>query len=167
MGGQPGSPPHNTSSGTRAGPGGNGGCSTARMWAWGAWGAASPGEGDWEAEEAPGTSGKSGRGAWGTKGLCPPLARHRAEPLMPGPAWDSALASALPACPGAPLTLPPGEHLAASEARGPRRRAAPLGLLGPRPPVLPCGAGLAGAREEGEGGGNLGEGLQPHFHAGP
>ena len=36
------------------------------------------GEGDRVAEEAPGTSGKSGRAVWGTKGLFPPLARHPA-----------------------------------------------------------------------------------------
>lgn len=68
------------------------------------------GEGGWVTKEATTTPGRLGRGARGTKGPFLLLARLQPAPLTPRPAWDSALASTVPDCPGAPLTWLPDHH---------------------------------------------------------
>lgn len=117
-------------------------------------------------KEAPATSGRPGRGAGGTKSPFLPLARLQPAPLTPRPAWDSALASTVPNCPDAPLTWLPDHHPQHAEPDDPAGEVH----------LWACWALLhwsllveldqlePGRREKGR---EPGEGLQPHFHAGP
>ena len=117
-------------------------------------------------KEAPETSGRSGRGAGGTKGPFLPLARLRPAPLTPCPAWDSALASTVPDCPGAPLTWPPDHHPRHAQPDDPAGEVhlwACWALLH-RSLLVELDQLEPGRKEKG---GEPGEGLQPYFHAGP
>lgn len=124
------------------------------------------GEGGWVTKEAPATSGRPGRGARGTKGPFLPLARLQPAPLTPRPAWDSALASTVPNCPDAPLTWLPDHHPQHAEPDDPAGEVhlwACWALLH-RSLLVELDQLEPGRREKGR---EPGEGLQPHFHAGP
>lgn len=124
------------------------------------------GESGWVTKEAPETSGRSGRGAGGTKGPFLPLARLRPAPLTPCPAWDSALASTVPDCPGAPLTWPPDHHPRHAQPDDPAGEVhlwACWALLH-RSLLVELDQLEPGRKEKGR---EPGEGLQPYFLAGP